>query len=84
MILLARSFHKTKYNASKMLLIMSATLLLTNNSTERQSQKNPLSRELFVVVKDHNYEIHPQLSVTIKFITSGFGNETYNITYMTE
>lgn len=161
-------FDNTKYNASKMLLIMSAALLLTNISAERHPQKPfigralteptppirddrdmrvriselrnidvaaitermktsvpanvagltiatwSMNRVLFklsrifsgggknttsgnkketpkievakekVVVKDHNSNIHPRLSVTIKIISSGFGNETYNITYVTE
>ena len=162
------SLYKTKYNARKMLLIMSVTLLLTNISaechpqkpfirrafteptppinddrvtcvcisdlrnidvaaiTERMKTSAPanvarltiatwsMNRVLFklsrifsgggknttasnkietpkievakekVVVKDHNSKIHPRLSVTIKIITSGFGNETYNITYVTD
>ena len=160
-------FDNTKYNASKMLLIMSAALLLTNISAERHPQKPfigrafteptppirddrdmrvriselrnidvaaitermktsvpanvagltiatwSMNRVLFKlsrifsgggknttsgnkketpkievakekVVKDHNSNIHPRLSVTIKIISSGFGNETYNITYVTE
>ena len=152
-------FDKTKYNASKMLLIMSAVLLLTTISaehhprkpfigrtfteptppihadlrninvaaiTERMKTSFPanvagltiatwsMNRVLFklsrifsgggknttssnkketpkievakekVMVKDHNSNIHPRLSVTIKIISSGFGNETYNITYVTE
>ena len=161
-------FDKTKYNARKMLLIMSAALLLTNISAERHPQKPfigrtfteptppirddrdmrvriselrnidvaaitermktsvpanvagltiatwSMNRVLFklsrifsgggknttsgnkketpkievakekVVVKDHNSNIHPRLSVTIKIISSGFGNETYNITYVAE
>ena len=152
-------FDKTKYNARKMLLIMSAVLLLTTISaehhprkpfigrtfteptppihadlrninvaaiTERMKTSVPanvagltiatwsMNRVLFklsrifsgggknttssnkketpkievakekVMVKDHNSNIHPRLSVTIKIISSGFGNETYNITYVTE
>lgn len=152
-------FDKTKYNARKMLLIMSAVLLLTTISaehhprkpfigrtfteptppihadlrninvaaiTERMKTSFPanvagltiatwsMNRVLFklsrifsgggknttssnkketpkievakekVMVKDHNSNIHPRLSVTIKIISSGFGNETYNITYVTE
>ena len=161
-------FDNTKYNASKMLLIMSAALLLTNISAERHPPKPfiggalteptppigddrdmrvrisdlrnvdvaaitermktsvpanvagltiatwSMNRVLFklsrifsgggknttsgnkketpkievvkekVVVKDHNSNIHPRLSVTIKIISSGFGNQTYNITYVTE
>ena len=161
-------FYKTKYNTRKMLLIMSATLLLTNISAERD-QQNPFIRRTFteptppirddrdmrvrisdlrnidvvaisermktsapaniagltivtwsmnrvlfrlsrifsgggknttssnkietpkievakekVAVKDNNSKIHPRLSVTIKIISSGFGNDTYNITYVTE
>ena len=161
-------FDKTKYNARKMLLIMSAVLLLTNISAERHPQKPfigrtfteptppirddrdtrvrisdlrnidvaaitermktsvpanvagltivtwSMNRVLFklsrifsggcknttsgnkkeppkievakekVVVIDHNSNLHPRLSVTIKIISSGFGNEIYNITYVTE
>ena len=152
-------FDKTKYNARKMLLIMSAVLLLTTISaehhprkpfigrtfteptppihvdlrnidvaviTERMKTSFPanvagltiatwsMNRVLFklsrifsgggknttssnkketpkievakekVTVKDHNSNIHPRLSVTIKIISSRFGNETYNITYVTE
>ena len=161
-------FDNTKYNASKMLLIMSAALLLTNISAERHPQKPfigralteptppirddrdmrvriselrnidvaaitermktsvpanvagltiatwSMNRVLFklsrifsgggknttssnkketpkievvkekVVVKEDNSKIHPRLSVTIKIISSGFGNQTYNITYVTE
>jgi hypothetical protein len=152
-------FDKTKYNARKMLLIMSAVLLLTTISAEHHQRKPfigrtfteptppihadlcnidvaditermktsfpanvagltiatlSMNRVLFklsrifsgggknttssnkketpkievakekVMVKDHNSNIHPRLSVTIKIISSGFGNETYNITYVTE
>ena len=161
-------FDNTKYNARKMLLIISATLLLTNISAERHQPKPfigrtfteptppiredrdmrvrisdlrnidvtaitermktsvpanvagltivtwSMNRVLFklsrifsgggknttssnkietpkievakekVAVKDNNSKIHPRLSVTIKIISSGFGNDTYNITYVTE
>jgi hypothetical protein len=37
-----------------------------------------------VATKDTYSNIHPRLCVTIQIISSGFGNETYNITYVTE
>ena len=55
----------------------------TTSSNKKETPKIEVAKEK-VAVKDHNSKIHPRLSVTIKIISSGFGNETYNITYVTE
>ena len=55
----------------------------TTSSNKKETPKIEVVKEK-VVVKDHNSNIHPRLSVTIKIISSGFGNETYNITYVAE